>query len=88
MLQACLALPEAFIRRAWPSLESSAAVFTVGWLVAFAGLFFLGIPPTKALSVGFACALGGMLIEAFSSHGLDNLSIQVAASGIAYGLMG
>lgn len=68
------------------SLEGSAAVFAVGCLVASLGLLALGVTPQQAIQIGLACGLGGMLVEAFSSHGLDNLTIQVAASGIAYAL--
>lgn len=73
--------------RATRSLEGSAAVFMVGWLVAFLGLQAMGISLPPAFSIGFACGMGGMLVEAVSSHGLDNLTIQLAASGIAYTLL-
>lgn len=74
--------------RATRSLEGSAAVFVVGWLVAFLGLTALGTTLPSALGIGLACGLGGMLVEALSSHGLDNLTIQLTASGIAYSLLG
>jgi phytol kinase len=70
------------------SLEGSAAVLAVGSLVAFLGLLALGAAPSDAIKIGLTCGLGGMLVEAFSSHGLDNLTIQVAASGIAFALWG
>lgn len=69
------------------SLEGSAAVFVVGTFVAIAGLLAMGFPASRALPIGLACGSGGMLVEAISSHGLDNLTIQVAASGIAYALL-
>ena len=69
------------------SLEGSAAVFGVGTLVAFAGLLVMGLQPGQALAIALACGGGGMLVEAISSHGLDNLTIQVAASGIAYAFL-
>lgn len=70
------------------SLEGSAAVFTVGWLVAVPALLALGFSASEALCVGLACGMGGMLVEAISSHGLDNLTIQLAAAGIADWLLG
>ncbi len=69
------------------SLEGSAAVFLVGWLVASAGLAAFGASPREVLLIGLSCGAGGMMVEAVSSHGLDNLTIQVAASGIAYYLL-
>ena len=69
------------------SFEGSAAVFLVGWLVASAGLAAFGANTQEVLLVGLSCGAGGMLVEALSSHGLDNLTIQIAASGIAYSLM-
>jgi phytol kinase len=69
------------------SFEGSAAVFGVGSLVAVAGLVVMGLQIEDALKIGFACGAGGMLVEAFSTHGLDNLTIQVAAAGIAYAFL-
>ena len=73
--------------KATRSLEGSAAVFLVGSVVATAGFLALGVPLMQAILFGLACGLAGMLVEAISSHGLDNLTIQVAASGIAFALM-
>jgi dolichol kinase len=38
--------------------------------------------------VGLACAAAATLLEAFSHHGLDNLTVQVGASLTAVWLMG
>lgn len=73
--------------KATRSFEGSAAVGFTGSVVAFLGFLALGISPHQALIYGFACGTGGMLIEAVSTHGLDNLTIQLAASGIAYALL-
>ncbi|WP_017733821.1 diacylglycerol/polyprenol kinase family protein [Nafulsella turpanensis] len=70
------------------SLEGSAAVFGVAWLVAVPALLALGFPASEALWIGLACGAGGMLVEAISSHGLDNLTMQLAAAGIAWWLLG
>ncbi|UCC41864.1 MAG: hypothetical protein JSV96_15880 [Candidatus Aminicenantes bacterium] len=69
------------------SLEGSTAVVLVGFFVAFLGLFAVGIPLMKALFVGLVCGIAGAAVEAVSTHGLDNLTIQVAASATAYFLL-
>lgn len=61
------------------SLEGSAAVLGIGWLAASIALFWAGVGPT-AVWVGLACAGIGAVAEAFSNHGLDNLTVQLAAS--------
>lgn len=73
--------------KATRSLEGSAAVWATGSLVAFLGILAYGIPPGQAALFGLACGTGGMLTEAVSSHGLDNLTMQLAASGIAFALL-
>ena len=42
-----------------------------------------GYDPASALLAGAACGLAGAIVEAFSSHGLDNFTVQVAAAGVA-----
>ncbi|WP_245590569.1 hypothetical protein [Adhaeribacter aquaticus] len=69
------------------SLEGSAAVVVVSSLVAFAGFFFLGYPVLTALGTALLCGIGSAAVEAISNHGLDNLTIQVAAAGIAYAVL-
>lgn len=69
------------------SLEGSASVFLAGTLVAFVGLSWGGIPITQALYAGLICGAVGTAVEAISSHGLDNLTIQVAVAGTAYLLL-
>jgi phytol kinase len=70
--------------RATRSLEGSAAVLLVGSLAAFAGLLTDGFQPSTALGIALAAGAVGAFVEAFSSHGLDNLTVQIAASGVAY----
>jgi len=70
------------------SLEGSAAVFLVGGLAAFAGLLLAGVPQATAAGVAIACAAAGALVEALSNHGLDNLTVQLAAAGTAWLLLG
>lgn len=70
------------------TLEGSFAVFAVGSFAAFVALVSAGQPMTQAAGVGFACGLAGMLVEAISTHGMDNLTTQVAASAVAWLLLG
>ncbi|WP_246151067.1 hypothetical protein [Adhaeribacter aerolatus] len=69
------------------SLEGSAAVVLVSTGVAFAGLYLAGYPVPTAIGTALACGMGGAAVEAISNHGLDNLTIQVAAAGIAHYLL-
>ncbi len=65
------------------SLEGSLSVFLAGASVGVAALYAGGVPFSQAMFVGVACGIAGTLVEAVSSHGLDNLTIQVAAAGTA-----
>lgn len=69
------------------SLEGSGAVFFAGTMAAFLGLWAAGLPVGTAAGVGLACGAGGAVIEAFSSHGLDNFFVQVTGAGIAWLLL-
>ena len=69
------------------SLEGSAAVLIAGSLAAIAGLLLRGVPVAAACGIGFACGLAGALVEAFSTHGMDNLTVQLAAAGAAFFLL-
>jgi len=73
--------------RAVRSLEGSAAVLAAGALAAFAGLLARGVDPLAAAGVGAACGVAGALVEAVSTHGTDNLTVQVAAAGVAFLLL-
>ena len=61
------------------SLEGSTAVFSVGTAAAVVVLLGMGFPFPTAVRVGLACGAAGTAIEAFSSHGLDNLTVQLGA---------
>ena len=65
------------------SLEGSAAVFVVGSIAAIVGLIAGGKPTMTAIAVGTACGAAGAIVEAFSTHGLDNFTTQVAAAALA-----
>lgn len=67
------------------SLEGSAAVLLMSAIVAMIGLGILA-PHLSFISImGKGLAIGGTVavVEAFSNHGTDNFTLQVAASGAA-----
>ncbi|CAA9279985.1 MAG: hypothetical protein AVDCRST_MAG95-3234 [uncultured Adhaeribacter sp.] len=70
--------------KATRSLEGSAAVALVSTLVAFGALYLAGYSGPACLKTALVCGLGGAAIEAVSNHGLDNLTMQVTAAGLAY----
>lgn len=70
------------------SLEGSTAVFLTGSAAATLGLLAWGIAPSTAIVTGLACGAAGAAIEAFSSHGLDNFTVQFAGSAVAALLLG
>ena len=78
------AVPSLMGVRAQRSLEGSAAVLLVSTVVAFSGLYLFGYPVPTAIGTAVACGVGSAAVEAVSNHGLDNLTIQVAAAGIAH----
>lgn len=69
------------------SLEGSAAVFGVSAVVALLGLQAQGLSFEVSAGYALLIALAGTGIEAVSTHGLDNLTIQLAAAGTAYWLV-
>lgn len=70
------------------SVEGSLAVLGAGSIAAFVALIAGGIAPMAAAGAGLAAGAAGALVEAFSTHGLDNFTVQVAASGVAYLILG
>lgn len=73
------------VRAAERSLEGSLAVFLV--TVILSAAFFAGfhrLPLLQALVSSLVMAAAVTSVEAVSFHGADNLSIQVAASGLAF----
>jgi phytol kinase len=66
------------------SLEGSAAVLLVGWAAACTGLLAAGFSLVDAVRMGSAAALAGAAVEAVSNHGLDNLTVQIAAAAGAF----
>lgn len=69
------------------SLEGSAAVLVAGGLAAAAALSFLGVGGWTMIGAAVVCAVVATALEAVSHHGLDNLTLQVAASWTAAALL-
>jgi len=69
------------------TIEGSAAVFLVASVGSALALSTLGFGDV-AWVAGVACGLVAALVEAVSHHGLDNLTVQVAASLVALWLLG
>ncbi len=70
--------------KATRSLEGSGAVAGVSIVVAFLGLYLIGYSGPASLKTAVICGLGGAAVEAISNHGLDNLTMQFTAAGLAY----
>lgn len=70
------------------SLEGSSAVLIAGFAACFTSLIIIGLSPISALLTAFVVAISATLIEAISNHGIDNLTVQIVASGVAFYLSG
>ena len=66
------------------SLEGSLAVFTVGSMAAMIGLQAGGMTggPMHVAVLGLCAGIVAAGVEAVSTHGLDNFTIQVAVAGV------
>ena len=69
--------------RSTRSVEGSLAVFVAGTLATAAALALqqMALPQIALIAIG--AGLAGALVEAVSTHGLDNFTVQVAASAAA-----
>lgn len=65
------------------SLEGSLAVFTAGTAATAAALMLLGFAAPQIALIALGAGAAGALVEAVSTHGLDNFTVQVAASAAA-----
>lgn len=77
-------VPTLFGVRAYRSYEGSFAVFLVSYLALILSFLLLGKTLIWSLLIGLLVAIICTLTEAFSSHGLDNLTVQLMASALAY----
>lgn len=69
------------------SVEGSLAVLVLGLAAAAVVLLVMGFPPAVALAVGAACGVAAALVEAVSSHGLDNLTVQLVAAALSWAIL-
>ncbi len=76
-------VPSLFGVKATRSLEGSSAVLLMGLIAVLVCGAALDIESKTMLRLALACSLTGTLVEAFSHHGLDNLTVQVAVSAAA-----
>lgn len=67
------------------SLEGSLGVFAVSWAGAFIALLIAQVAWLPAVPISLAAAGAAALVEAVSSHGLDNLTVQITATAVAFG---
>jgi phytol kinase len=65
------------------SIEGSLAVFAVGTVAAVPALIAADVSSPSLIAAAFAAGAAGALVEAVSNHGLDNLTVQLAAAGAA-----
>ncbi len=73
------------VQAAERSLEGSLSVFVVSLALSWLLLVRLyHLPLEKAFLGSLLLSLAVVLVEAFSYHGADNLTIQITASGLAY----
>jgi phytol kinase len=74
--------------RATRSVEGSAAVLAAAAASSCAVLMAAGTAPGMAVMAGLIIGAVTTAVEAVSHHGFDNLTIQVAAAGVAALLLG
>jgi phytol kinase len=67
--------------RSW---EGSAAVFLTGTAAALLGLLATGRHLSEAVPTALAAGAAGAAVEALTTHGLDNLTVQLAAAAAAW----
>lgn len=69
--------------RSTRSVEGSLAVFVAGTLATAAALALLQFTLPQIALIAIGAGLAGALVEAISTHGLDNFTVQVVASAAA-----
>lgn len=80
-------VPSLFGVPARRTLEGSTAVLLGATLASTLALRGTGLSSSALLAVAAGCGVVTTVVEALSHHGLDNLTIQVAASGTAWFLL-
>ncbi|HDR90994.1 MAG TPA: hypothetical protein ENN75_01970 [candidate division Zixibacteria bacterium] len=66
------------------SIEGSLSVLIAGFFACLISLLIIGLSPQNALLISLAVAFSATVTEAISTHGLDNLTVQIVASGVAF----
>jgi phytol kinase len=69
--------------RSTRSLEGSAAVCIAGTVATAAALALMGFAAGSIAVIAIGAGVAGALVEALSTHGLDNLTVQIAAAAAA-----
>lgn len=77
-------VPSLFHVKAVRSLEGSVAVFLVGTIACSVVGIMLHLSFSDILPVALICGFTGAIVEAISNHGLDNFTVQIAVSVIAW----
>jgi phytol kinase len=78
-------VPTLFGVRATRSIEGSTAVMLLSTAIATVCLLQItAFSWPLCLLYGFVCGMAAAVVEAVSSHGLDNLTIQVCAAGVLH----
>ena len=65
------------------SIEGSLAVFFAGTAATAAALALMGYAPGQIALISGGAGLAGAMVEAVSTHGIDNFTVQVAAAAAA-----
>lgn len=66
------------------SFEGSLSVLLVGFLAAFIAIAAAGKAPDLGMLAALTVAAASTFTEAISTHGLDNITVQIVASGVVY----
>ncbi len=69
------------------TLEGSTAVALVSFLVCIPAMLSFGLALSTVLFYALITAIAAMLVEAVSSHGTDNFTVQVATAALTYYLL-
>jgi phytol kinase len=76
-------VPSLFGVKASRSLEGSSAVLLIGMLAVMICGAVLDVEMKKIVLLALVCGPVAALVEAFSHHGLDNLTVQLAVAAAA-----
>lgn len=69
------------------SIEGSFAVALVSFIVCAIVLNLMSFPLGYSMFIAMICSILSCIVEAISTHGIDNLTMQITASGTVYFLI-